>query len=67
MLRYNNAFSKNIIQQRLDSDKLIMNNNKQIIPTNIDKNLEKSNKYNIAYQRIKRIRDRIIQKLYLYI
>ncbi|POG60799.1 hypothetical protein GLOIN_2v1787415 [Rhizophagus irregularis DAOM 181602=DAOM 197198] len=58
VLRYNYAFNSNIIEHRLDNGRMIQYE----IPINgdnIDKYLAKGNRYNISYQRIKQIKDRI--------
>jgi ribonuclease HI len=59
ILRYDSAFRNNIIQQRLDNKDLIQYDDRRDKTDNVDKNLEKGSRYNIAYQRIKRIKDRI--------
>ncbi|CAG8745720.1 11067_t:CDS:2, partial [Rhizophagus irregularis] len=57
-LRYNYAFNSNIIEHRLDNGRMIQYE-VPISGDNIDKYLAKGNRYNISYQRIKRIKDRI--------
>ncbi|CAB5382454.1 unnamed protein product [Rhizophagus irregularis] len=57
-LRYNYAFNSNIIEHRLDNGRMFQYE-VPISGDNIDKYLAKGNRYNIAYQRIKRIKDRI--------
>ncbi|CAB5369186.1 unnamed protein product [Rhizophagus irregularis] len=57
-LRYNYAFNSNIIEHRLDNGRMIQYE-VPISGDNIDKYFAKGNRYNISYQRIKRIKDRI--------